>query len=441
MALISTTLGLVISRMKYDWKRHLAALSVVAILMASFMTFTAVAAGMQDGLADTVQEQQWDHIQLSRATFGPNATGFTQADVDEIAAWPGVLQVATRTAVATGIEVEQASGPGPISQGRPGNETSPSGNVTFAPINLTRELVLVGIEPDVESQLLVENTSAATETPPGGFTVEGPRAPMMFRGQARNYTLLEGRWMNERGDAVVTQGTAEAGFDLGSTVDANGATYTVVGVIGDRHPATASVPGVIPAGQILVDQDTIGGGMIVGLHIVVDDDFDSIQSVSTKLIEQYPQSTGALQASLAEFEREQFDSWRTATVLRAAGRLVGVAGAATVFAMSLFLLIGERASIGTMAAVGFTRTRLAVYMAHKMLILTVIGVAAGAIVGLLAIYATPLPEVSFAFEPAINQITYATASASTLAAALLGSALSFFLVIRQDPIQAIQAPE
>ncbi|HUR24925.1 MAG TPA: ABC transporter permease [Candidatus Thermoplasmatota archaeon] len=440
MAPISTTLGLVLSRMKYDWKRHLAALSVVAILMASFMTFTAVSAGMQDGLQDTVHEQRWNHVQLNSQTFGPDATGFTQGDVEQVEALDGVLEVATRTAIATGIEVEQAAGQGPvIIQGPPGNGTG--GNATVMPLNLTRELVLVGIDPAAEGQLLVQGTESATDAPPGGFAVGGPGMNFMFRGQARNYTLLEGHWIQGGGDAVVSQSAADAGYGLGETVDANGQTYTVVGVIDNRHPATGSLPGIIAAGQILVDQDTLEGGTIVGLHVIVDDNFDAIQSVSTNLIEKYPQSTGPLQASLAEFERDQYDSSRTATVLGAAGRLVGVAGAATVFAMSFFLLIGERASIGTMAAVGFTRTRLASYMTNKMLILAGIGVAAGAVAGLVAIYATPMPEASFSFEPAVNSMTYATASVSTLVAALLGSALSFFLVIRQDPIKAIQAAE
>ncbi len=432
---ISTTIGLVLSRMKYDWKRHLTALSVVAILMASFMTFTAVSAGMQNGLAQTVQDQQWDHVQLNRQTFGPQATAFSQADVDAIAGWDGVVQVATRTAVATGIEVE--GGQVPFMPAPMGNSTTTGGNGTTPPVpTFRRELILVGIDPDVEETLVVQGTVQSTQNPFGG----GGGA-VMFRGQARNYTLLQGHWLQGGGDAVVTQSTANEGYDLGSTFDTNGQTYTVVGIIDNRHPATASAEGVIAAGQILVDQATVSGGTISSLHIIVDNNFQDIQSVSTRLIEDFPQSTGSLRASLAEFEREQYESSRTATVLGAAARLVGVAGAVTVFAMSLFLLIGERAAIGTMAAVGFTRGRLASYMGNKMLILAGLGVAAGAIAGLLAIYATPMPEASFSFEPAVNQLTYATASFRTLVAALLGSAVSFFLVIRQDPIKAIQATE
>jgi hypothetical protein len=403
------TLSLVLSRVRFDRKRHIVAGSAVMILMASFLTFNAVAAGLDEGIAQTISTQGHDELNLAlRGGFNSAAA----LDVDNISTWTGVESASARGGEATGIEIAGAGGFG----GQPGQGR-----------NVSREIVLVYLDAVAESHLVVENDVEPASGIQGG---RGFAAP--------NYNLIEGRWMGSSDDAVVTQSVATAGYGIGQLFTYAGIDWTVVGIIQNNHPAALQPAGTIAAGHVLVDGS---GGETLGALIQLESDFFAIQSAIEQLVVEYPQAAFGLEANLAELQAQQFDAAQTQAVLSAAARLVAAAGAATVFAMSLFLLIGERKTFGTMSGIGFGRNRIGAYMGQKMALISILGAVAGGVLGWLVIQGLPAPEVSFAFEPVIDSGAWALASIQTLGAALFGSLAAFAITIRQDPIQALRAAE
>jgi len=406
--IIRTTSALVVSRIRFDRKRHLAAVAAVAILMATFLTFNALAAGMQDGLRDALSEGDHHQIQVSISSL-TGSDGMDEATFQQLASRPGVVDASARSVKGSGLGVREQPGPGDT--------------------NLTFEIMLVGIDPVVEQALVVEGTP-------------GTQAPSPFtRGgyQGRNYTLMEGSWIQGRGDAVVTQTVAQSGYGVGAQVPTSEGNYTVVGIIASAPPFT--VPGVIPAGHILVDRTTQDWPTINGAFFSLEPEFSTIQAFAQELISSYPAATGSLRADMAELERQHFEEARTQQVLQAAGRLVALAGAATVFAMSLFLLIGERKSIATMAAVGFSRIRLSSYMNQKMLLIAVLGAMVGGVLGWVAVALIPVPALSFSATTTINLAVFGVATLQTLSAALAGSLIAYLMTIRKDPIHALHVTE
>ncbi len=421
MALARTTWGLVWSRIRFDWKRHATAVAAVAILMASFLTFDAVGAGMESALKAEIQDGRQDRVQLSTFGFGgPNATQ-PSLDVTTLAAIPGVLNVSPRSAKASGIEVPQSIA---------NNATLPPG---FA--NISNQLVLIGLDAQAESVLVEAGSSTtAAGNQAGGL--------FQFRGRsANNYSLLQGSWILGPGQGVATQSAATAGYGLGATFTVDGTSYQVVGIIGNFHPANLNIPNIRNAGQLLVDRGGATWDTIGGAFLEVQPDVPSIRNVYTQLIGDYPLQAATLQANLAELERQFYEQSQTQQVLSAAARLVGAAGAATLFAMSLFLLIGERKSIGALASIGFSRARLASYMNQKMLYVALLGCVGGGALGWVIAVSLNVPTASFATTPVLDASTYGAALAQTLASALLGTFVAFFVTIRKDPIQAITAAD
>lgn len=413
---IYSTFGLVWSRIRFDGKRHLVAGSAVMILMASFLTLNAVATGLDEGIHQIIEDGQLNQIQLSQRGFAFGGDAGQTFEVSTIAAWAGVTDVSARSAEATGIEVEGTFG----GQGGFGG---PQGGRQG---NITQEIVLVHINADAESGLVeIADTDAQQGGAGRGFAAD-------------TYQLTAGQWIEDSTEAVITQGLTNQGYGLGQEFALNGNSWTIVGVIQDSHPASIAPSGVFAAGHVIVDGT---GGEILGAFIQTDPDFFAVQSVTQRIIDEYPQSAFGLEAQLQELESQHFDAASTQAVLSAAARLVGAAGVATVFAMSLFLLIGERKSFGTMASLGFTRPRLGSYMNQKMLYVAVFGALAGGALGGLLVLVLPAPEVSFTFEPVIDAAGGLIATAQTLAAAILGSILSFLLTIRKDPIEALRATE
>jgi MacB-like protein len=418
--MVHSTWGMVWSRIRFDWRRHFAAASAVAILMASFLSFNAVAGGIDAALDEELSSGGHDRLQLSSGRFvGPNSTQ-SNLDVDRIASWDGVESASPRSAKATGIK---------------GPSGGPGGTVGFpgGAANLSSELVLVGIRASTEASLVVRAAPAA----PGNIVFGGD----IVRGRtASNFSLLSGSWIQARGQAVATQMAADAGFGIGKTFTVNETTYTVVGVIGNFHPAAnLNVAGVFPAGQLLIDRDGQEWPTTGGAYVELRSDYPTIQTVTRRIIEEYPAYALGLEGGLADLERQFYEASRTQQVLSAAGRLVGVAGAATLFAMSLFLLIGERKAFGAMASVGFSRSRIGSYMGQKILHVALWGAISGGILGAFVVQGIDVPTVSFASTPTIDLAAYGLATAQTLAAALLGSLAAFLLTIRQDPVQALAA--
>jgi putative ABC transport system permease protein len=223
------------------------------------------------------------------------------------------------------------------------------------------------------------------------------------------------------------------GADVGSTVELDRTTFTVVGVYrtGERWRDAGAIVPLDTAQEMSSRKD-----VVTALHVTVADGADP-HAVAVAIEDEYPQ-LAVLEESADYGEVDQgfeiMDAANLAISLLAVG--IGAIGVMNTMIMSVFERTRE---IGVLRAVGWSGSRILRMILLESVALCLLAAGLGAVLGVLATRAVLLvPAVATFLSPAYSANVFGRALVVGIVVALAGALYPAVRAVRLSPMEALR---